>query len=724
MTLQQPTVAMSRAPVARRRADPLLPEWLQGAAAVGWRVLVVVAFGAVVAEAALALSTAVLAILVGSVVAATFAPLVRALRARAGWSNGRAAALTSVLALGAVIVVGLAIVLAFVPYVDDILRAEQVGTDGLVRQLAQLGVPPEVVSVVTRTLSDLQASVPGTAQSLIGPVGTLVTILILGGFLAFYLMKDADRSWASPADGLEDGLADTVTERALVAIAQVGAYLRAFSVTAASSAVSQGLYLAVLGVPLAGPLAVLVFIGGFVPYLGAIFTTLVLLLVTFATSGATPTAILLVLIGLTAFVQRRVLDQRVYSRAVRVHPALVLVVVPAGAALFGIGGLMLAVPLAAAAIAFAPAIAELLGSGSRPEGLSTVVPQWLDRLAQASWRALVVVGVVAVAAQTLVAPLLTAPVVVALVVACAAKPASDHLRRRGLGRTAAALLVTGISAIVVVAVLVLTIVSLATQLPAILDEAAAGGERLIPGLSIGNLANTIEPSLIAASHDVITNVASVFVALVTAAILTFFFLRDGPDWWARLLGHARVERRDQLGESGARAARILNGSTLGTGIVSAIAALLQILLMTVLQLPLAFPVGVLTFFAGFIPYVGGFIASGIVFLVAAAVGGPTTIVLAAILTVVNNILIGNFVAPLVLGRTVNLHPAVVLLAAPVGAAIGGLVGMFLIVPSIAIVAATWRSVVLFFVPAVGGGRSARPARLSPAPDERTAGQPA
>jgi predicted PurR-regulated permease PerM len=90
--------------------------------------------------------------------------------------------------------------------------------------------------------------------------------------------------------------------------------------------------------------------------------------------------------------------------------------------------------------------------------------------------------------------------------------------------------------------------------------------------------------------------------------------------------------------------------------------------------------------------------------VAVAVGGPTTVVLVAILTVVNNIVIGNFVAPLVLGRTVNLHPAVVLLAAPVGAAIGGLVGLFLIVPSIAILGATWRSIVALFEPdAVSAG---------------------
>jgi putative heme transporter len=167
-----------------------------------------------------------------------------------------------------------------------------------------------------------------------------------------------------------------------------------------------------------------------------------------------------------------------------------------------------------------------------------------------------------------------------------------------------------------------------------------------------------------------------------------------------------------VGSSGATAAHILNGSTLGTGLVSIVNGTLQFLMMTVLGLPLAFPVGVLTFFGGFIPYVGGFIASGLAFLIAIAAGNPTTVVVMLILTVGINILIGNFVAPFVLGKTVSVHPAVILLAAPAGAAIGGLVGMFLIVPVIAIVLATWRSVLRLFDP----DDEQRPVAVSPPPE--------
>jgi predicted PurR-regulated permease PerM len=346
----------------------------------------------------------------------------------------------------------------------------------------------------------------------------------------------------------------------------------------------------------------------------------------------------------------------------------------------------------------APAIADVLGEGSIEKRGAGPVPVWLDRLAQWSWRGLIVVAVIAVALQLLVAPLLSAPVVIALVVACAMKPAQDGLVARGVGPTPAALLITTLSGVVVIAVLAATFVSVIRELPAILDEAAAGANSLNLGTGPADIVGSIAPTLLTNAGSIASNVASISVALVTAALLTFFFLRDGGGWWSRVLGRVPDGRREIVGTSGAKAARILNGSTLGTGLVSLVAGGLQFLLMTLLGLPLAFPVGVLTFFGGFIPYIGNFIATGLGFLIALAVGGPATVVVMAIFTVVINIVIGNFVAPLVLGRTVSIHPAVVLLAAPAGAAIGGLIGMFLIVPVIAIVSATWRSVLRLLEP--------------------------
>jgi predicted PurR-regulated permease PerM len=116
--------------------------------------------------------------------------------------------------------------------------------------------------------------------------------------------------------------------------------------------------------------------------------------------------------------------------------------------------------------------------------------------------------------------------------------------------------------------------------------------------------------------------------------------------------------------------------------------------MAVLGIPLALPLAVLSFFGGFIPYIGSFVTTGIAFLVTVAVGTPTDIAAMAIFTIVFNIVQGNFVAPLVYGRAVSIHPAIVLLAIPAGGTIAGVFGMFIVVPLIGVVVATWRSVLL------------------------------
>ena len=680
------------------RESELVPAWLRRMTALGWRVIVIAAFGAVCAELALKLSTVTMAILVGAVVGATVYPIVRYLRVDRSWPAARAAGVATLAALAGVISLVLVIVLAFEPYVGRVVDSANNGVDGVVSRLAQLGLPQPVLDSIERLATGVQGWFSDAVSQLVGPVGTVVAVLVLAGFLTFYLLADAGRAFAGLIAGLADWQSDSLTETGSRALVEVGDYMRATGLTAVVSGVTVAVWLLLFGVPMAGPLGVLVFLGGFVPYVGAVFTSIVVVVMAYATGGVAAALGLLLLIAITAVVLRWALARYVYRRTPRIHPALILVVVPAAAALFGIAGLFLAVPVAATAITFLPTLTRVLGG--RPSAAVGMgpVPTWLDRLAQWSWRGLVIVAVVAVGIMALVGPFLSAPVVIALIVACAMHPAWDGLVRRGLGPTAAALFVTLASAAVVTLILTVTIVTVTQQLPEILQAASQGAVDIHLGTSPPDLVGTIGPTLVDNAGLIVANSASISVALVIAALLTFFFVRDGGGWWSALLARIPADRRQIVGESGAKAARILNGSTLGTGLVSLVAGTLQVVMMTVLGLPLAFPVGVLTFFGGFIPYIGGAVATGLGFLIAIAFGSPTTIVLMAIFTVVINIVIGNFVAPLVLGKTVSIHPAIVLLAAPAGAAIGGLIGMFLVVPIIAIVMATWRSVIRLFDP--------------------------
>ena len=153
-----------------------------------------------------------------------------------------------------------------------------------------------------------------------------------------------------------------------------------------------------------------------------------------------------------------------------------------------------------------------------------------------------------------------------------------------------------------------------------------------------------------------------------------------------------ADRRGVLDAAGARAVDVLGGYMVGTAAISAFGAASQWVIMVLLGLPFALPLAVLALFAGFIPYIGGFIATFLAFLVAVAVGDSTTIVIMGIYTLVFNIVQGNFVTPLVYGKAVSLHPAIVLLAVPIGNALAGIVGMFLVVPVAGVIATTWRAV--------------------------------
>src|SRR4029079_14990113 len=144
--------------------------------------------------------------------------------------------------------------------------------------------------------------------------------------------------------------------------------------------------------------------------------------------------------------------------------------------------------------------------------------------------------------------------------------------------------------------------------------------------------------------------------------------------------------------AGQRAFSVLGGDMVGTGAISLFGAATQWLIMTILGIPDALPLAVLAWFGGFIPYIGSLITTGLAFLVTVATGSPTDIAIMAIFTIVFNIVQGNFVAPIVYSRVVSLHPAVVLVAIPAGNEIAGIIGMFLVVPFLGVVATTWRTV--------------------------------
>jgi putative heme transporter len=316
----------------------------------------------------------------------------------------------------------------------------------------------------------------------------------------------------------------------------------------------------------------------------------------------------------------------------------------------------------------------------------------------------------------------------ALILAATLHPSVEALVRRGRSRGTASALAVGGATLAIVAILALALVSL-------VDQAVALGETVLAGAASVNdsadghlqIGQDALAAGVSGTLELIRSWSSSLAALGTivllSVLLAFYFLRDGASLRDRVLLRAQGDVAHQLTAAGGRAFEVLGGYMVGTAAISFVGAASQLVIMVVLGLPLALPVFVLSFFGGFIPYIGSLLTTGVAFLIAVAVGEPIDIFVMAIWTLVFNLVQGNIVAPLVYGRTTHIHPAIVLVAIPAGSAVAGIAGMFLAVPAIGVVATTWRTLLSL----MGSDLPSRPiADDSPDPDADTTalGEPA
>jgi predicted PurR-regulated permease PerM len=175
-------------------------------------------------------------------------------------------------------------------------------------------------------------------------------------------------------------------------------------------------------------------------------------------------------------------------------------------------------------------------------------------------------------------------------------------------------------------------------------------------------------------------VFEVFAGIVLALVTTFFILKDGDrfgDWFVtRFPDH----RRDLAGRLGARAWRTLGGYLRGSAILGLIEGIIIGGTVWIVGGSLALPVGVITFFAAFVPFAGALIAGVIAILVTLVTAGFGGAVVVGIVALVVQQLDNDFLAPWVFGRNLELHPLIVLVAITAGGTLFGAFGAFLAVP--------------------------------------------
>jgi predicted PurR-regulated permease PerM len=332
-----------------------------------------------------------------------------------------------------------------------------------------------------------------------------------------------------------------------------------------------------------------------------------------------------------------------------------------------------------------------------------VAPRWLARAAALSWRALVVVGALYVAGQAFArVRLVVLAVVGALFASTLLAPPAHWLRRRGWPP----LLATWA---VFVGVFALVAAVAAALAPSIGNEFAALGPRLSQGVAevkhwlvtgpfhlsqhqldtfVSRAGQELRDNRSKLARSALSGV-SVAVegagVLLLSLVLTFFFVKDGDHMARGILGLAHPAREEELRALGRRVWATLGGYVRGTALNGLVNGVLMAIGLTLIGVPLVVPIALLTFLGGFVPIVGAIVSGAVAALLALVSQGVVAGVLVVGLTVVIHHVEGYVVGPFVLGRAVHLHPVAVLLALTTGSILGGIVGVLLAVPVVAVV---------------------------------------
>lgn len=338
-------------PAPHSKADsPSAPAWLVSAAAVSWRVLVVVALISLAVWALSHVMLVVLPFLIALMLCTLLVPIARRLeRAKLPVA---AAAMLAVLGMALFIAALFGFIIPrFVSQLAALTENVEQGFQTML-DLANdyLGITDErareLLEKGQQRLQSQASSIGGGLLAGAVAVGEFVTGTILTLVMAFFLIKDRSRINGWLLERTPARRRDTVRAVAERTWHTIAGYFRGQAIIAAVDAVGIAIGLLIVGVPLVLPLALLIFIGGFFPLVGAVAAGLVAVLVALVDGGLINALIVLGIVIAVQQVEGNVLQPAIMGQSVPLHPLVILVVITAGAVLAGVVGAFLSVPIA------------------------------------------------------------------------------------------------------------------------------------------------------------------------------------------------------------------------------------------------------------------------------------------------------------------------------------------------------------------------------------------
>ncbi|WP_306416137.1 AI-2E family transporter [Micromonospora okii] len=334
------------------RDDADVPHALRIGAAWSWRLIVIGVVAWALLKIVATISIVVIPLAVALLLSALLAPAVGWLL-RARFPRSLATAVVLVGGLAAVIGTLTLVVNEFIQGVPELSKKSSEG----VRQIQDwLKTGPLHLSdsQLNRYIDEAQAWINNNTERFTsGAVSTAATLAeVLTGtvlvlFATFFFLRDGSRIWRFLVRLLPVAARWKVDDAGRASWETLVAYVRATVLVAFIDAVGIGIFLVVFDIPFAFPLAALVFLGAFIPIVGATLSGGVAVLVALVDSGPVTALIILgVVIGVQQ-VEGHVLQPLIMGRAVALHPLGVIIGLAAGVVLAGITGALVSVPLIA-----------------------------------------------------------------------------------------------------------------------------------------------------------------------------------------------------------------------------------------------------------------------------------------------------------------------------------------------------------------------------------------
>ncbi|MFI1096844.1 AI-2E family transporter [Streptomyces sp. NPDC020917] len=348
---------LTRTVPAQRVPEPgspaaVVPWSMRVAAEVGWRLLILAGTVWVLMRVIGSVQLVVLAFAASLLITALLQPFVARLK-RMGVPRGLA---TAMVCIGGFIVIGLVgwfVVWQVMDNVDSLSNSLQDGISEGKKWLlnSPFHVTDDQINQVANNLSNAlkHNTTQLTDAGLQGVtfIVDLLTGMLLAMFSTIFLLYDGANIWNWVLKLFPEAARDGLAGAGPRAWTTLTHYVRGTVIVALIDAICIGIGIFFLGVPMAVPLAVVIFLSSFVPLVGAVASGAIAVVVALVTEGPFSAVLVLAVVLAVQQIEGHILQPFILGRAVRVHPLAVVLSVAAGSMIGGIGGAVVAVPLVA-----------------------------------------------------------------------------------------------------------------------------------------------------------------------------------------------------------------------------------------------------------------------------------------------------------------------------------------------------------------------------------------